>query len=399
MHKARPIMSSKEVIPHQDNVDLIRLNGKEIYLVGTAHVSKKSADLAESVIREIQPDTVAVELCQPRYLSLKDPERWKNTNVVEVIRQGRSSLLLVQLILSSFQRRVGKQLGVKPGEEMMRAVEVAEDIGAETVMADREVKITLSRTWSSMGFFSMLKVMGTLIGSLFTEEAVDEDEIERLKSSDVLAETLKDFSKALPEVRTSLIDERDQYLAAKIAAAPGDKVVAVVGAGHVPGILQYIGDAIDVERLETIPPPKKFGKILAWLIPLIILAIFIYGFIHGGAQTSLDMFRDWFLINGVAGALGSALAFAHPLTILAAFVASPFTSLNPTIAGGWVAGLTEAWLRKPRVSDFESLADEVNSLKGFWTNRVTRILLVVILTNLLGTIGTFVGGYFVSTHI
>lgn len=392
-------MNNKEVIPHQENVDLIRLNGKEIYLVGTAHVSKQSADLAESIIRQIEPDTVAVELCQPRYLSLKDPERWKNTDVVEVIRQGRSSLLLVQLILSSFQKRVGKQLGVKPGEEMMRAVQVAEEVGAETVMADREVKITLKRTWSNLGFFSMMKVMGTLIGSLFSEEVVDEEEIERLKSSDVLAETLKDFSKALPEVRASLIDERDQYLAAKIAGAPGDKVVAIVGAGHVPGILNCIGDEIDLEGLETIPAPRKLGKILAWLIPILIICAFIYGFMVGGAETSVEMFRDWFLINAVAGGLGSLLALAHPLTILAAFLASPFTSLNPTIAGGWVAGLTEAWLRKPRVSDFESLADEVSTVKGFWTNRVTRILLVVILTNLLGTIGTFVGGYFVSTHI
>ncbi len=389
----------KEVLAHKENVDLIRLGDKEIYLVGTAHVSQASADLAEEIIREVQPDSVAVELCHPRLQSLRDPDRWKNTDVVQVIKEGKTYLLLTQLLLSSFQRRIGEQLGVKPGAEMMRAVEVADELGVETVLADREVRITLRRTWARLGFFSMLKVMATILGSLFDSEELDAAEIERLKQSDVLEETMSEFSQKLPEVREALIDERDQFLAAKIADSPGPKIVAIVGAGHVAGIKRHLGESIDLDHLNTIPPASKIGKGLAWLIPLIIIGLLVYGFFHSGAETSLEMFGVWFLINGVAGALGSAIALAHPLTIAAAFLASPFTSLNPTIAGGWVAGLVEASLRKPRVADFETIAEDLNSLRGFWSNRVTKILLVVILTNLLGTVGTFVGGSLLIPYV
>lgn len=389
----------KEVIQHKDNVDLIKLDGREIYLVGTAHVSLASAELAEEVIREVTPDAVAVELCEPRFQSLRDPDRWKNTDLVEVIRQGKAHLLLAQLMLSGFQRRIGDQLGVKPGEEMMRAVSVAEELGVPIVMADREVRITLRRTWAKLRFFSMIKVMATLIGSLFGDEELDAEEIERLKTADVLEETMREFSEKLPEVREALIDERDQYLAARIQASPGERVVAIVGAGHVPGIKKWLGETIDTAPLDELPPPSKTGRALAWLIPIIVVAMIVYGFVHGGAETSWEMFKAWFLINAGFGAAGSALAGAHPLTILAAFLASPFTSLNPTIAGGWVAGLVEASIRKPRVADFESIGDDLVSFKGLWINRVARILMVIVLTNLLGTIGTFVGGSVVATHL
>lgn len=389
----------KEVVPYRDNVDLVRLGDREIYVVGTAHVSRSSADLAEEVIREVQPDSVAVELCEPRYRSLKDPDRWKNTDILEVIRSGKSYLLLVQMMLASFQKRVGNRLGIKPGEEMLRAMETAEEVGAHTVLADREVRITLRRTWGRLGFFTALKVLTMLVASQFGEEELEEEEIERLKSADVLEETMKEFSEQLPEVRTTLIDERDRYLAAKIEAAPGQKVVAVVGAGHVRGILSWLGEEVDLEALESVPPPSRLGKVLAWLIPLAVLAMLIYGISVSGTATGMAMFRDWFIINAVAGGLGSLVALAHPLTIVVAFLVSPFTSLNPTIAAGWVAGLVEAWLRKPRVADFENIGDELTSVSGIWRNRVSRILLVVVLTNLFGTVGTIVGGTMVASHL
>lgn len=380
-------------------MDLVKMDGREFYLVGTAHVSKASADLAEEIIREIQPDSVAVELCEPRYRSLKDPDRWKNTDIVSVIRSGKAYLLIAQLMLSSFQKKIGAQLGTKPGEEMLRAVDVAEELGIETVMADREVRVTLSRTWSRIGFFTKMKVMFSLMTGMFIQEEVDAEEIERLKSSDVLEEVMGEFSRQLPEVRTALIDERDLYLATRIRQAPGQRVVAIVGAGHVPGIIEALDMEVDLGALETTPPPSPWGRVIGWAIPLIILAMIAYGFFNSGAETSLKMAMDWFWINSVAGGLGALLALAHPLTILVAFLVSPFTSLNPTIAAGWVAGLVEAGLRKPRVADFEDVAEDVTTFRGLWRNRLSHILMVIVLTNLFGTVGTFLGGTVLASQL
>ncbi len=375
----------------KDNVDLIQYDGRSIYIVGTAHVSEVSADLAEEVIREQCPDSVAVELCDARFTSLKNPDRWKEMDIVSVIRGGKSYVLLAQLMLAGFQKKLGDQLKIKPGAEMMRAIQVADDIGSKTVLADRDIRTTLKRTWSSLGMFGMLKLLMSMVFGLFSSQEIDEEEIERLKQSDALEELMKEFSEALPGVRTALIDERDQYLAGKIKAAPGNTVVAIVGAGHVPGIKSWFAKEIDLEKLDKLPKPRKFTKLLAWLIPCLVVGMFIYGFTNSGVEKSYEMAATWFLWNGGLGALGSLIALGHPLTILAAFLASPFTSLNPFIAGGWVAGLVEAIIRKPRVGDLESVAEDVATMKGFWTNRVTKILLVIALTNLLGTIGTFIG--------
>jgi len=375
----------------KDNVDLIKLNGRSIHLVGTAHVSQTSVDLAEEVIREVKPETVAVELCESRYKSLQDPNRWKNMDIVSVIREGKSYVLMAQLMLAGFQKKLGNQLDVTPGAEMIRAVAVANDIDSEILLADRDIRTTLKRTWASLGFWSMLKLIFAMIAGLFTGEKIDEAEIERLKNSDALEELMREFSEALPEVRTALIDERDQYLAAKIKNAPGQSIVAIVGAGHIPGIKQWIEREVDLSALETVPSSRKFGKIIAWGIPLVVLGIIGYGFYSAGVGKGVEMFETWFWINASLGAFGALLAFAHPLTILAAFVASPFTSLNPLIAAGWVAGLVEAMIKKPRVSDLETIADDVSTLKGLWNNRLSKILLVIALTNLFGTIGTFIG--------
>ena len=274
---------------------------------------------------------------------------------------------------------------------MIRSVEVAEEIGSQMVLADREIRTTLKRTWSSLGFWGTLKLIFGMIGGAFSDQDITEDEIERLKSSDALDELMKEFAEALPGVREALIDERDKYLASKIADSPGKSVVAIVGAGHIPGIKNWIDKNVDLDELDIVPPPSRITKAIAWGIPLLVLGLIIYGFFSAGADTSVDMLEAWFWINGLFGAAGSALALAHPLTILAAFLSSPFTSLNPFIAGGWVAGLVEAILKKPRVSDIEAVADDVTSVKGVWKNRVTRVLLVVVFTNLLGSIGTFVG--------
>lgn len=382
-----------EVQSFRDNVDLLKLGDRSIYLIGTAHVSQSSADLATEIIQEIKPDSVAVELCEARYKSLQNPQRWKNTDIISVIREGKAYVLLAQLMLAGFQKKLGKHLKVKPGAEMMAAIAAAEGIDAEKVMADRNIKITLKRTWGSVGFFSMLRLILAMTAGLFYTKEVEEEEIERLKSADALEELLKEFSDILPDVRTSLIDERDQYLAAKIAAAPGQTIVAVVGAGHVPGIKKWIDQEIDLEPLETLPPPRKIARIIAWTIPIAVIMLILLGFLDQGKAKSFEMLEMWFWINASLGGIGALMALAHPLTVAAAFIAFPFTSLNPCIAGGWVAGLVEAVIRKPRVSDLENIAEDVCTVRGFWSNRVSKILLVICLTNLMGTLGTLLASW------
>ena len=249
------------ISPLKQNVDKIQLDQKEIYLVGTAHISSKSVELAEEIIREIQPHSVAVELCEPRFKALQDPDRWKKTDIFTVIKQKKMYLLMSQLILAGFQKKLGKSLDIKPGAEMMKSVEVANEIGSEIVLADREVRTTLKRTWSSMSIWSATKLMGAMVGSIFTTQELSEEEIERLKSSDALNEMMKELSDAIPGVQKALIDERDKYLATKIKQSPGDKVVAIIGAGHIPGIKNYIGEDIDLEPLNvcllyTSPSPR-----------------------------------------------------------------------------------------------------------------------------------------------
>lgn len=392
-------MPPPEIRQLKDNVDVVQLGDKTIYLVGTAHISKKSSDLAEEIIREFKPDSVAIELCESRYQSLRDPDRWKKTDVVSVIRTGKAYVLMAQLLLAGFQKKLGSRLDVKPGAEMLRAADTAIDLGSQIVFADREIRTTLKRTWGALGVFSMVRLCFAMGSGVFGDQEITEEEIERMKSSDALHELMNEFSEKLPEVRETLIDERDRYLTAKIQNAPGNTIVAVVGAGHVPGMKKLFGQQIDVAPLETLPPKSFLSKAMAWLIPGSVLALLAWAFIESGAAASAQVATAWFWINGVFAALGAALALPHPFTIAAAFVAAPFTSLSPLLASGWVAGLVEALVRKPLVSDFENIADDIVSLKGIWRNRVSRILLVVALTNIFGSIGALFGIGWISSMI
>jgi len=374
-----------------ENVDLVRLDSRLIYLIGTAHISKASAELVDQTIRKVRPQTVAVELCQARYQSLKNPERWKNMDIYSVIRAGKAYVLMAQLMLAAFQKKLGDKLGIKPGAEMMAALKTAEELGAQTLLADRDITVTLKRTWAGLSLWSMGKVLVLMLSGLFSKKTFDEAEIERLKRSDALDELMKEFSEKLPEVRTTLIDERDRYLAARIQSAPGPAVVAVVGAGHVQGIKKWLGKEIDTAALEVIPPPNVWLRLAAWFIPVAALGLIVYGFFASGMGTSAGMISSWVWITGCAAALGAAIALAHPLTIICAFITAPFTTLHPLLASGWIAGLVEAWIRKPRVSDLETIADDVTQFSGLWKNRVSKILLIMALTNLFGALGALYG--------
>jgi pheromone shutdown-related protein TraB len=375
----------------EPNVDLIEYAGRSFYIVGTAHVSRNSADLVEKIIRERNPDTVCLELCKSRYEALSNPERWKQTDIFSVIKSGRAYVLMAQLALSAFQKQLAKEFKIRPGEEMHRAMSVCDKLGTKISLVDRDVRITLKRAWGKAGFWSMIKMTFSMLLSMFNAKEIAEHDIEKLKEGDELTLMIDEFSGALPGIKTALIDERDAYLASKILASPGETVVAVVGAAHVPGIKRLFGSKVDTATLEILPPPRKIYKIIGWGIPIVIVGLVIAGFVTSGRETSQQMVIAWVLVNGIAASIGTLIAMAHPLTIVTAFVAAPLTSLNPTIAAGWVCGLVEAYLRKPRVVDMENIADDLTSLRGIWSNRVIKILLVIVLANLGSSIGTFVG--------
>jgi pheromone shutdown-related protein TraB len=365
-------------------------DGKQIILVGTAHVSKESANLVKSVIEQEEPETVAVELCPSRYQTIKQSDQWREMDIIKVIKEKKAFLLLANFMLASFQKRIAARLDIKPGAEMIQAIESGEACGAHIHLADRDIRITLSRTWRNMSLWEKIKLLFQLILSLGEVEDIDEAAIENMKNQDVLESLLAELGQAMPVVKDILIDERDRYLCEKIRSAPGSKIVAVVGAGHVPGIKKYWTQDIQLEALESLPPKSPLSTALKWLLPGAILALLVTGFYLGGKDAGTGMLTWWIMANGILAGLGAVLALAHPLTILSSVLAAPLTSLNPMIAAGWVSGLVEAFARKPQVKDFEKLPQDILSVKGFWRNKVTKILLVVVFTNLGSSIGTFV---------
>jgi pheromone shutdown-related protein TraB len=374
-----------------ENVYILEMDGREIILIGTAHVSKKSVEDVKEVIETKRPDTVCIELCQARYQSIVDADKWKNTDIVKIVREGKALLLLANLALSAYQRRLAEKFGVKPGQEMIQGITSAQEIGAELCLADRDIQVTMVRLWRSISFWGKLKLLFNLLLSAFAGEELSEEDLEKLKSQDILTAALDELSRAFPQLKAILIDERDKYLANKIKKAPGNKVVAVLGAGHIPGVKEELYKEQDMSELSRIIPASKKTRIIAWAIPLIIITAIALTFSVDRAAGT-EQIISWILWNGSLGVLGAAIAMAHPLSILTAFVVAPISSLSPLLAAGWFAGLTEAIVRKPSVQDFENLYDDIHTLKGFWRNKVTHVLLVVIFANLGSTIGTIVGG-------
>ena len=375
---------------HNDNTHHLNFEDKKITLIGTAHVSFESGDLVQKVIEDEKPDMVCVELCESRYQSIMQKSKWQNTNLIKVIKEKKAFLLLSNLMLAYFQKKVGQKLGIRPGEEIVRAIQAATSVGARIHLADRDIRTTLSRTWRCMGLWAKIRLLFQLVTSVGEMDSIKKSDIEEMKKKDVLEMFLSEIGKSFPEIRRILIDERDQYLAHMIRSAPGKKIVAVVGAGHVPGIQSYWERHIDLDALNQIPPKGKVFGFLKWGIPSFIVCLIIVGFLYAGSSAGTSMIKWWVLANAILAGLGAAIALGHPLTILSAIVSSPITSLNPMIAAGWVAGLVEVFLGKPKVKDFERLPEDISSLKGFWKNKITRILLVVAFTNIGSSVGTFV---------
>lgn len=374
-----------------ENISRLEINGKEIILIGTAHVSKTSAVQVKEVIEAEKPDSVCVELDEQRYKSITEGSKWKETDIFKVIKDKKATLLLMNLAISSFQKRMASQFGINPGQEMIQGIESAQEIGADLVLADRNIQVTFSRIWRGIGLKGKFMLLTQVIASIFTNETISEDELEKMKSQDMIDSMLQEFTESFPKLKKPLIDERDQYLAQKIKEAPGEKVVAVLGAAHVPGIKEQIKRDHDLEQLTKLPPKSKIPKMIGWTIPVIIIALIIATFFTN-QEAGMAQVISWILWNGSLSALGTLIAFGHPLAVVTAFIAAPITSLEPFLAAGWFAGFVQAYFKRPSVRDFESLSDDVHSFKGFWNNKVTRVLLVVIFANLGSSIGTFVGG-------
>ncbi|MBW6463961.1 MAG: TraB/GumN family protein [Dethiobacteria bacterium] len=374
-----------------ENIHRIDLDGREIILIGTAHVSKLSVDEVKEVIEEEKPDTVCIELCQSRYQAITDTDRWKKTDIIKIIREKKALLLLANLALSSYQKRLAKKFGIQPGQEMIQGINSAREAGAELCLADRDIQVTMLRLWRSIGFWGKFKLFFQLLLGIFYDEELTEEAMEKMKSKDMLSAALDELSRSFPQLKSIIIDERDQYLSQKIKTAPGNKIVAVLGAGHIPGIKEEIYNEHDLDQLSKVKPAPITTKIIAWSIPIFIIALIVSTFSVDRA-TGIEQIITWVLWNGSLGMVGALIALAHPLAILTALLAAPISSLSPLLAAGWFAGLTEALVRKPSVNDFETLADDIHSIKGFWRNKVTRVLLVVVFVNLGSTAGTIIGG-------
>jgi pheromone shutdown-related protein TraB len=379
-----------------DTTRTLALGDRSITLIGTAHISRESIAEVAGLIRSELPDQVCVELDAERYGSIAEKDNWKKLNVAKVFREGRGFLLMANLVLSGFQRRMGNDLGVTPGEEMKTAVDTAIELGIPYRLCDREVQITLRRAWARCGFWSKSKLLASLASSAFTTEKLSEAEIENLKKRSELDGMMAELADYLPSVKETLIDERDRYLAAMIWSGGAARQIAVVGAGHLAGIQAHLErisageEDPDVSDLDRIPPPPVFAKIAGWIIPLVIVAILALGFFRAGAEVSLAMLLRWALWNGSLAALGTLIALGHPLSILVSFVGAPVATINPFIGVGLFAGVIEATVRKPRVTDAQTISDDVASLRGIYRNRITRALLVFLLSSLGGMAGNFI---------
>jgi pheromone shutdown-related protein TraB len=384
----------------------VQVGGSLVTLLGTAHVSRQSA---EQVARELDSrayDAVAIELCPSRHDALTNPERHAELDLMQVMREGKASMVMANLTMAAYQQRLGEQLGIEPGAEMRTAIRQAELHELPVILIDREIGTTLKRTAGNLSWWRRAMLFTGLVGSLLSREEVSEEDIEHLKEGDVLETTFAEFAHDRDDLYQPLIAERDRYMAAKLRAAvadhPGRRILAVVGAGHLQGIERHLEDTDPpletIAGLETLPSKRRWPRLIPWLIVALVLLGFYLGFSRN-PDLGWQLVRDWVLINGGLSAFGALIAAAHPLTVVTAFLAAPLTSLNPTIGAGMVTAAAELWLRKPRVGDFSRLRDDTTTLRGWWRNRVSRTLLVFLFSTLGSAVGTYLAGFLIYDRL
>ncbi len=373
------------------NITKLNYQEKEIILIATAHVSKQSIELVKQVIAEEQPDSVCIELDEGRYQNILNPQSWEDTDIVKIIKNKKVGFLVANLLLSSYQKKIAKKLDTPVGGEVLQGIESAKEIDAELVLADRSIQTTFLRIWRKLKFMEKTRLFGSLLFSDEDDTEISDEDLEELLKEDMLESAIGSIKKQFPSVGEILIHERDQYLANKIKNAPGKKIVAILGGAHVPGVSKELYKEQDMERISLVPPKGIVSKIAGWIIPLAVTGLFIYAFALN-FQTGLQQLSSWVLWTGALAALFTLLSTAHPLSILTSLVAAPITTLHPLLACGWFAGLVEATVRKPTVRDMQNIQTDIFSLKGFFTNRFLKTILVVFMANLGGSIGTFIAG-------
>ena len=367
----------------------IKYNNKEIILLGTAHVSKKSRELVEKTIEEEKPDIVGIELDKGRYKALKSGEKFEQLNIIELIKSGQAWVFLINIILKNFQRQIGKQLGEKPGSEMIAALNAAEEKKLRVALLDRDVKITLKRAFSFLTLGEKIRFITDTFVGLFSKDEknrISEELVEKLKEKDTLNALMQKMGHEYPTIKKVLVDERDQYIAHNISKLPGKKILAVLGAGHLEGVESSIGKKVNIKEITDIPKKTSMLKIFGILIPLIVIGLIAYAFITKGTEIGVNTVVLWILVNGTLSALGVLIARGHILAAITAFIAAPITTLHPLLAVGWFAGLAQAKISLPQVKDFEQLSN-LNTYTDFEKNKVTKVLLVVVFANLGATIG------------
>jgi len=382
-------------------------DGVEYTLIGTAHVSRSSATAVSELASHGEFDAVAVELCQARYDALTAERKWTDLDLYRIIRDGKAGLVMANLALSAYQRRIAEQFGIEPGAEMRAAAVAATERGVPLQLVDRDLATTLKRSYASVPWYKRLYLMAGLAMGMVSSEEIDEESIEKLKEGDILESTFTEFAEHSPELYHALIAERDRYMAARLREAnagnAGRRVLVVIGAGHMDGLARHLQDsraepAEERRELDQLPRSSRWPRVIPWAIMLLILLGFVIGFSRS-PELGWQLVFIWVAINGGLAALGALLARGHPLTVLSAVIAAPITSLNPTIAAGMVTGLVESWLRKPRVADLENLRFDVTTVKGWFRNPATRILLVFFLSNLGSAIGTWVAGFRIFSEL
>jgi pheromone shutdown-related protein TraB len=378
----------------------VQVDGTEVTLLGTAHVSRRSADDVRTAIAATGYDAVAVELCQPRFEHLTGDHDWRDLDLFQVIRSGRAGMVAAQLALSAYQKRLGDQLGVEPGGEMRAAIEAAGERSIPVWLVDRNIGVTLSRVMRRVPWHHRWTLLTGLLATFLARSRIEAQDVERLKEGDVLESTFTEFAERSPLLHETLITERDRYMAARlrerIAQSRPARVLVVVGAGHLHGLAERLGGAPEPagerRRLEQVPPPGRLIRILPWAVVAVILAGFALGFARG-PELGWRLVIEWVLINGTLTAVGALVARAHPLTIATAFLAAPLTSLNPTIGAGMVTAAVQTAVSPPHMRDFDNVRDDITTLRGWWRNRVARVLLVFVLCTLGSASATYIAGY------
>lgn len=374
----------------------VTIGDRTITLIGTAHISKDSISEVGTFIRESKPGCVCIELDEGRLASMENKSKWESLNITKVLKEKQGFLLLANLVLSSFQKRMGQDVGVAPGDEMKEALAAAREIGSTVALVDRPIAVTLRRAWAKNNFWGKAKLLGSLLSSAFSKEQISAEEIEQLKEKNEMDSMMNELANYLPKVKEVLIDERDRYLATKIFETKEKTCTAILGAGHLPGVEACLNKlakneiSSDLSEIAVVPKPGVGSKVAQWIFPIALIALVVAGFFVKGSTTSIDMIIRWLLWNGSLSALGTLLALGNPLSIITGFVMAPIGTLNPFLAVGLFTGLVEAWIKKPRVSDMKNLMDDISTVKGFYKNRITHVLLVFFLSSLGGAIGNII---------